>query len=104
MDELHVLHPLLLLGGEVILDVEVFPDLLHIPLLDDVGHCPAGHQQEVRHVHEVGGVDELEQSRLVHVEELLIEVADVVRRVLGLVISGGRGIVLVLLSPMEKFL
>ena len=99
-----MLDMLLLLFGEVILDVEVIPDLIHGPLLDDVGNGLAGGEQEVRHVHEVGGVDELEQSRLVHVEELLVKVADVVRPVLGLVISGGRGVVLVLLSPLEKSL
>ena len=55
---------LLLLVGEVLLDVEGPPDLLRRLALDHVGHALARHVQQQLDVKVVGGQDQLEKGAL----------------------------------------
>ena len=114
---------LLLLGwGKVILDVECLPDLLGSLPLDHVGYSLACNIEESLgeklvlsiankqfntdlDVQVVSGEDQLEQSALVHLEEVSVPGADVVcPLLLVLVILGKRWIVLVVSGPLKHLL
>lgn len=97
---------ILLLRGEVILDVEGLADLLRRLALDHVGHGLAANVEESLDVHVVGGEDDLEEHLLVDLHELLVPLFDVggLLAGVGIVVLGGRGIVLVLGAPLEDLL
>ena len=98
-------HLLLLLGAEVVLDIERLPDVLGCLPLDHVGHRLAGDVQKALDVQVVGRQDQLEESALVDQEEFLVPVRDVVCPLDSvLVLLGRRGIVLVLGGPLGDLL
>ena len=96
----------LLLRSEVVLDVESLTDLLRGLSLDHVGNSLAADVEEGLDIHVVGGEDDLEEHLLVDLHELLVPLFDVgglLARV-GVVILGGRRVVLVLGAPLEDLL
>jgi hypothetical protein len=131
-DRLAVLGPLvlatdllLLLGGEVVLDVESLTDLIGRLALDHVRDGLAADIEESLDVEVVGGLqivsvyslqnaeegkmtyeDDLEEHLLVDLHELLVPLVDVGRllaRVRVVVLGGGR-VVLVVLAPLDNLL
>jgi hypothetical protein len=131
-DRLAVLGPLvlaadllLLLGGEVVLDVESLTDLIGRLALDHVRDGLAADIEESLDVEVVGGLqivsvyslqnaeegkmtyeDDLEEHFLVDLHELLVPLVDVGRllaRVRVVVLGGGR-VVLVVLAPLDNLL
>ena len=113
MVRLTVLGPLvlaadlvLLLGSEVVLDVERLADLLRRLALDHVGDSLAADVEQSLDIHVVGGEDDLEEHLLVDLHELLVplfNVGGLLARV-GVVVLGGRRVVLVLGAPLEDLL
>jgi len=113
MRRLAVLGPLvlaadlvLLLGSEVVLNVERLADLLGGLALDHVGDSLAADVEESLDIHVVGGEDDLEEHLLVDLHELLVplfNVGGLLARV-GVVVLGGRRVVLVLGAPLEDLL
>ena len=96
----------LLLRSEVVLDVESLTDLLRGLSLDHVGNSLAADVEEGLDIHVVGGEDDLEEHLLVDLHELLVPLFDVgglLARV-GVVILGGRRVVLVLGAPLKDLL
>jgi hypothetical protein len=88
----------LLLGSEVVLNVERLANLLGGLALDHVGHSLAADIEESLDVHVVGGEDDLEEHLLVDLHELLVPLFNV-RGLLagvGVIVLGGRRVVLVL--------
>ena len=67
----------LLLGGEVVHDVEELADLLRCLALDHVGDGLAANIKEGLDVEVVGGQDNLKQHFLIDTNELLVPLADV---------------------------
>ena len=61
-----LLDLLLLLRGEVVLDIERLPDLLRRLPLNHVGHRLAGDVQESLDVQVIGCQDQLEEGALVN--------------------------------------
>jgi len=112
-DRLAILSPLvlatnlvLLLGCEVVLDVERLADLLGRLALDHVGDGLAADVQQRLDVHVVCGEDDLEEHLLVDLHELLVPVLDVgglLARV-GIVVLGWGRVVLVVVAPVEDLL
>jgi len=104
-----LLTPLILLPdlvllrlGEVIPDVEGPSDLFRGLALDHVGHSLAGDIQEALDVQVVGSQDQVEENCLLHAEEILVPLGDVIRSSLtGILIIGERGVILVLLRPLD---
>ena len=97
---------ILLLGREVVLDVEGLADLLRRLALDHVGDGLAADVQQCLDVHVVRCEDDLEQHLLVDLHELLVPLFDV-RRLLaavGVVVTGWRGIVGVVFAPFQHLL
>jgi len=96
----------LLLGGEVVLDVEGLADLLRRLALDHVGHGLAANVKEGLDIHVVGSQDNLEEHLLVNLHEFLVpllNVGSLLTRV-GVVVLGRRRVVLVLRAPLEDLL
>jgi hypothetical protein len=94
---------LLLLGGEVVLDVEGLPDVLGRLALDHVGHGLAGKIEEGLDVEVVSGEDELEEGGLVDLAELLVPRDDVVGPLLVLLLIRRRVRVgVVVLGPLDN--
>ena len=96
----------LLLGREVVLNVERLTDLLRALALDHVRDGLTADVKEGLDVHVVGREDDLEEHLLVDLHELLVPVFDVgglLARV-GVVIGGRRGVVLVVDAPVDDFL
>jgi len=96
----------LLLGSEVVLDVEGLTDLLRGLSLDHVGNSLAANVKEGLDIHVVRGEDDLEEHLLIDLHELLVPLLNVcglLARV-GVVILGGRRVVLVLRAPLEDLL
>lgn len=96
---------LLLLGGEVVLDVEGLADLLGGLALDHVGNSLAADVKKGLDVHVVGGEDDLEEHLLVDLHELLVPLLDVGGLLAGvgvLVLLWGR-VLLVVVAPFEDF-
>lgn len=96
---------LLLLRGEVVLDVEQLSDLLWGLSLDHVGHSLATGIKEGLDIQEVGSEDNLKEHLLVDVHELLIPLVDVgclLAGVIGLVV-GKDWVSLVMLTPFDDF-
>jgi hypothetical protein len=110
---LAVLGPLVLaadlvlfLGSEVVLDVEGFADLLGRLALDHVRDGLAADVEERLDIHVVGGKDDFEEHLLVNLHEFLVPLLDI-RGLLagvGIVVLGGRRVVLVLGAPLEDLL
>jgi hypothetical protein len=93
---------LLLLGGEVVLNVEGLPDVLGRLTLDHVGHGLAGKIEEGLNVEVVGGEDELEEGGLVDLAELLVPRDDVVGPLLVLLLIRRRVRVgVMVLGPLD---
>ncbi len=84
-------HLLFLLGSEVILDVEGLANLLRSLALDHVGNGLASDVKQGLDVEVVGSQNELEQSGLVNLHELLVPGDDVVSALLILLVVRGRG-------------
>lgn len=97
---------LLLLGGEVVLDVERLADLVGGLALDHVGDGLAADVQESLDVEVVGGEDDLEEHLLVDLHELLVPLVDVGRLLarVGVVVLGGGRVVLVVAAPLDDLL
>jgi hypothetical protein len=95
-----------LLGGEVVLDVESLTDLLRGLSLDHVGDGLAADVEESLDVHVVGGEDDLEEHLLIDLHELLVPLFNVggLLAGVGIVILGGRRVVLVLRAPLKDLL
>ena len=89
-------HFLLLLWGEIVLDVERLPDFLRRLALDHVGHRHASEVQQGLDVEVVGSKDELEQRGLVHIGEFGVEHLDVF--LTGVVLLAGLGVELAVLD------
>jgi len=90
--DLAVLSPLvllldlgLLLGCEIVDDVEGLADLLGGLALDDVGNGLAADVEEGLDIKVVGGEDDLEEHLLVNLHELHIPLLDVVGALAGVV-------------------
>jgi len=96
----------LLLGSEVVLDVERLADLLGRLSLDHVGDSLAADVEKSLDVHVVGGKDDLEEHLLVDLHELLVPLLNVggLLAGVGVVVLGGRRVVLVLRAPLEDLL
>lgn len=96
----------LLLGGEVVLDVERLADLLGRLALDHVGNSLAAHVEKRLDIHVVRGEDDLEQHLLVDLHELLVPLLNVggLLAGIGVVVLGWGGVVLVLGAPLEHLL
>jgi hypothetical protein len=96
----------LLLGGEVVLDVEGLANLLGRLALDHVGDSLAADVEEGLDVHVVCCENDLEQHLLVDLHELLIPLLNVggLLAGVGIVVLGRRGVVLVLRAPLENLL
>ena len=97
---------ILLLGREVVLDIERLANLLRRLALDHVGDGLAADVQQGLDVHVVGREDDLEEHLLVHLHELLVPLFDV-RRLLaavGVVVSRRLRVVLVVFAPVEHLL
>lgn len=96
----------LLLGSEVVLDVEGFADLLRRLSLDHVCDGLAADVKEGLDVHVVGSEDDLEEHLLVDLHELLVPLLNVggLLAGVGIVVLGGSGVVLVLGAPLEHLL
>ena len=96
----------LLLRGEVILDVECLTDLLRRLALDHVRDSLAADVEERLDVHVVCGEDDLEEHLLVDLHELLVPLLNVggLLAGVGIVVLGGSGVVLVLGAPLEYLL
>ena len=98
-------NAVLLLRGEVVLDVEVLPDLLRSLPPDHVAHRLAGDIQEALDIQVVGGQDQLKEDALVHIEEVLVPVRDVTSPPLGaLILLGWWRIIIVLGGPLDDLL
>ena len=67
---------LLLLGGEVVLDVEELANLLDGLVLDHAGDLGAGQLKQGLDVEVVGGHDELEEHLLLHVNVVCVPGVD----------------------------
>jgi hypothetical protein len=96
----------LLLWGEVVLNVERLADFLGGLAFDHVGHGLAAHVEERLDIHVVGSEDDLEQHLLVDLHELLVPLLNVggfLARV-RVVVLGRSGVVLVLGAPLEHLL
>jgi hypothetical protein len=96
----------LLLRSEVVLNVEGLTDLLRRLALDHVGDGLAADVEEGLDVHVVGGKDDLEEHLLINLHELLVPLFNVggLLAGVGVVILGGRRVVLVLGAPLEDLL
>lgn len=96
----------LLLGGEIIGDVEGLPDLLWALALDHVRDGLAADVEEGLDVEVVGGEDDLKQHLLVDLHELLVPLLDVggLLAGVGVVVRRGGGVVLVVLAPFDDLL
>lgn len=81
---------LFLLGSEVVLDVEGLANLLRGLALDHVGNSLAGDVKEGLDVEVVGSKNELEESGLVDLDELLIPGDDIVSALLVFLVVRGR--------------
>lgn len=95
---------LLLLGGEVVLDVERLADLLGRFALDHVCDSLAADIEKSLDVHVVGSEDDLEEHLLVDLHELLVPLFNVggLLAVVGILILGGGGVLLVVVAPLEN--
>jgi len=96
----------LLLRGEVILDVECLTDLLRRLALDHVRDSLAADVEERLDVHVVCGEDDLEEHLLVDLHEFLVPLLNVggLLAGIGVVVLGWGGVVLVLRAPLEHLL
>jgi hypothetical protein len=96
----------LLLGSEVVLNVEGLADLLRRLALDHVRDGLAADVKKSLDVHVVGREDDLEEHLLVDLHELLVPLLNVggLLAGIGVVILGRRGVVLVLGAPLEDLL
>jgi hypothetical protein len=96
----------LLLGSEVVLNVEGLTDLLRRLALDHVRDGLAADVKKSLDVHVVGREDDLEEHLLVDLHELLVPLLNVggLLAGIGVVILGRRGVVLVLGAPLEDLL
>jgi hypothetical protein len=95
---------LLLLGGEVVLDVEGLANLLGGLALDHVGDGLAADVKKGLDVHVVGSEDNLKEHLLVDLHELLVPLLNVGGLLAGvgvLVLLGGR-VLLVVVAPFEN--
>lgn len=97
---------LLLLFGEVILDVERLTNLLWGLVLDHVCDGLAADVEQGLDVEVVGREDDLKEHLLVNLHELLIPLFNVRRPLarVGVVVGAGRWVGLVVLAPFEDFL
>jgi hypothetical protein len=111
---------ILLLGGEVILDVESLADLLGRLALDHVGDGLAANVQEGLDVEVVGSLpmlayeqsrqdgqytyqDDLEQHLLINLHELLVPLVDIGGLATGIiVVMGARRVVLMVVAPLNN--
>ena len=93
----------LLLGGEVILDVEGLSDLLGRLSLDHVGDGLTANIQELLDVEIVGSEDDLEEHLLIDIHELLIPLLDLggLAAGVGFVAVGDGFVVLVVFAPLN---
>ena len=96
----------LLLRSEVVLDVESLTDLLRGLSLDHVGNSLAADVEEGLDIHVVGSEDDFEEHLLVDLHELLVPLFNVggLLAGVGVVILGGRRVVLVLGAPLKDLL
>jgi hypothetical protein len=96
----------LLFGGEVVLDVECLADLFGRFTLDHIGDGLAADVEESFDVHVVGSEDDLEEHLLVDLHKLLVPFFNVGRLLagVGVIVLGGRRVVLVLGAPLEHLL
>ena len=79
-----LLHDLgLLLGSEIVLDVEELADLLDALALDEGGDLSAGQLEKGLDVEEVGGHDDFEEHLLVHVNVVCMPLVDHLGQVVG---------------------
>jgi len=97
---------ILLLGSEVVLDVEGLADLLWGLALDHVRDSLAADIEKLLDVEVVGSEDNFEEHFLVDSHEFLVPILDVGRLLarIGLVIGSSRRIGLVMLAPLENLL
>lgn len=96
----------LLLGREVVGDVEGLADLLGRLALDHVGDGLAADVQQGLDVEVVGGEDDLEQHLLVDLHELLVPLLDVggLLATVGVVVGRCWWVALVVLAPLDDLL
>jgi len=96
---------ILLLGGEVVLDVEGLTDLLRRLALDHVRDSLAADVEERLNVQVVGSQDNLEQHLLVNLHKLLVPLIDVGGlAAIVVVIGSSLGVILVVLAPLNDLL
>lgn len=94
---------ILLLWGEVILNVESLPNLFWRLALDHVRNSLAPNVKKGLDVHVVGGEDDLKKHLLVNLHELLVPILYVggfLARIRVVVLSWNR-VILVVLTPLE---
>jgi hypothetical protein len=96
----------LLLRGEVVLDVKGLANLLGRLALDHVCDGLAADVEESLDIHVVCGKDNFEQHLLVNLHEFLVPLFDVCGLLagVGIVILSRRGVVLVLRAPLKNLL
>jgi len=91
-----------LFGSEVVFDVESAPDLLGGLSLDHVSDGLARHIEQSLDVQVVGCQYEFEEGALIDLEEFRVPAGDVVGALLFVVVVlGRRGILLVVLAPLN---
>jgi len=95
---------LLLLRGEVVLDVEQLSDLFWGLALDHVGDGLATSVKEGLDVQKVGSEDDFEKHLLVNVHELLVPLIDVGSLLAGIVglVVGENWVTLVMIAPFDN--
>jgi len=96
----------LLLGGEVVLNVEGLADLLGGLSLDHIGDGFAADIKESFDIEIVCGKDDFKQHFLVHLHVLLVPLLDVGRLLarVGIVVVCGWWIALVVVAPLHDLL
>jgi len=95
---------LLLLGGEVVSNVECLSDLLWGFALDHVCDSLTANVKQRLDVEVVGGEDDFEKHFLVNLHELLVPLLDIsclLARV-GVIVGGRGGIALVMFTPFNN--
>jgi len=97
---------ILLLRGEVVLDVEGLADLLGRLALDHVCDSLASDIKQCLDIKVIGGQNDLEKHLLIHLHELLVPLLYVgcLFTGVGIVFVAGRRVMLVMLAPLDNFL
>lgn len=97
---------LLLLGGEVVGDVESLADLLGRLALDHVGDSLAANIKQGLDIHVVGSENDLEEHFLVDLHVLLVPLVDLggLLTRLGILVGGGGRVVAVVFAPLQNLL